>query len=51
MMAARILLVEDDAFLAFDLARSLEQAGFKIAPCPLIAAKRASVPTKFLHAF
>ena len=29
-MAARILLVEDDAFLAFDLAQQLERAGFGV---------------------
>ena len=29
-MAVRILLVEDDAFLAFDLCQLLEQAGFLV---------------------
>jgi DNA-binding response OmpR family regulator len=39
---ARILLVEDDAFLAFDLAQRLERAGFTIAG-------PASTSTRALH--
>jgi CheY-like chemotaxis protein len=41
-MAARILLVEDDAFLAFDLGQRLEEAGFTVAgPAPSSAAALA----------